>query len=80
MDKMLAGYSDEEKLAFINMYTEELNALTSQLKVDLSAIVAKSEADEIKRVAEEKTQQGLWGFALGALIIIGVAIYLFSKR
>jgi hypothetical protein len=71
--------SDDDKLAFLNVYNEELSALNSQMKQKLIQI--KEDASKIDaKIMADNESAAIWGKVAGVFILIVLTIFLFTRK
>lgn len=79
VDAQIEHLSDNDKLAFLNVYTEEVNALTSQLKhkvVQINDVTSKIN----EQALTSNESAAMFGKIVGVCLLVGLAIFVFAKK
>lgn len=68
LDDMADGWGEDEKLEFLNMYVQELNAISSQKEFETQALISKTEQ-------ENNNYQIVGGIILAVFVILAFFIF-----
>lgn len=70
--QMIAGFSDEEKAAFLTVYAEEVQASASQTGDEASRV--------LEQAARQEAANAQAAGVLGGMVFLGVIIFLFLRN